>query len=78
MWVVGAAGCQAGLRNRSAQLTTVNPCRTLETISKRAGGAAYQRCFLAMVAVKSGALFATQSTNLRTLGLASRPSTSTP
>lgn len=27
-----------------------------------------QRCFLAIVAVKSGALFATQSTNLRTLG----------
>ncbi len=37
-----------------------------------------QRCFLAVVAVKSGALFATQSTNLRTLGLASKASTSVP
>ena len=27
-----------------------------------------QRCFLAVVAVKSGSFFATQSTNLRTLG----------
>ena len=37
-----------------------------------------QRCFLAVVAVKSGALFATQSTNLRTAGLASKFSTSIP
>ena len=37
-----------------------------------------QRGFLAIVAVKSGSLLATQSTNLRTAGLASRPSTSIP
>src|SRR5690349_1372417 len=41
-------------------------------------GAAGQRCFLVVVAVKSGSFFATQSTNLRTLGLASRLSTSVP
>jgi S-formylglutathione hydrolase len=48
----------------------------------RLGGAdpphSVQRCFLAVVAVKSGSLFATQSTNLRTAGLASSPSTSMP
>lgn len=37
-----------------------------------------QRCFLAVVAVKSGSFLATQLTNLRTLGLASRASTSVP
>jgi len=37
-----------------------------------------QGCFLAVVAVKSGSFFATQSTNLRRLGLASRASTSVP
>lgn len=37
-----------------------------------------QRCFFAVVAVKSGSFFATQSTNLRTFGLSSRPVTSMP
>ena len=36
------------------------------------------RCFLVMVALKSGSLFATQSTNLRTPGSASKPSTFIP
>ena len=35
-----------------------------------------QRCFFAVVAVKSGSFFAIQSTNLRTLGFARRASTS--
>lgn len=37
-----------------------------------------QRFFLTMVAVKSGSLPATQSTNLRTFGSASNPATSVP
>ena len=37
-----------------------------------------QRCFLVIVAVKSGSLFATQSTNLRIRGSAKSPSTSIP
>jgi hypothetical protein len=54
---------------------TVSPPPTLRSAVdselNKAWVPAGQRCFFAVVAVKSGALFATQSTNLRTLGLAS-------
>lgn len=47
-------------------------------VRTKTAGSLDQRCFLARGAVKSGSFFATQSTNLRIVGLASRPSTSMP